>query len=120
MRLNTKRAAIVVGAAMAVVALLGQGVAQAAPISRTTACAKFTGDYTYWKNSDGWYGYSLSGRITRTCAGSALHGIEVTGDRKGGGYYFDSEARTLSQGQTVTLVGFYESGGVANIRIALD
>ncbi|GAA0443964.1 hypothetical protein ACFQ2B_36525 [Streptomyces stramineus] len=121
MRRNIKRVATVVGAATAAVAMLGQGVAQAAPISRTTSCAKFSGDYTYWKNSDGWYGFSLSGSITRTCAGSAVHGIQVKGDEKGGdGFYYDYEGHSLSQGQSIKLAGFYASGGVKNIRIALD
>ncbi|MFF5130106.1 hypothetical protein ACFY41_24610 [Streptomyces syringium] len=47
MRHNTKRAATMVGALAAGIAMLGQGVAQAAPITRVTICARFTGDYTY-------------------------------------------------------------------------
>lgn len=121
MRRNIKRAGTVVGALTAAVAMLGQGVAQAAPISRTTVCARFTGDYTYWSDGDGWYGYRLSGTITRTCPGSAVHGIRVTGDKNwGDGSYYDFEGHSLSAGQSKTLYGFYESSGVKNIRIAIN
>ncbi|MDT9687297.1 hypothetical protein Q5762_02825 [Streptomyces sp. P9(2023)] len=118
MRLNTKRAATVIGAMTATVALLSQGVAQAAPITRTATCARFTGDYTYWKNSDGWYGYRLTGTVTRTCSGSGFHGIQVTGDRKNGDAYYDYEGHSVSG--SIRINGFSESGGVKNIRIALD
>ncbi|MFE2186048.1 hypothetical protein [Streptomyces sp. NPDC059455] len=119
MRRNIKRAATVVGALTAAVAMLGQGVAQAAPIGRTTGCASFKGDYTYWDDGTGWYGYRLGGKITRTCRGSAVHGIRVTGDWKGHDSYYDSESHSLSKGESVTLIGFYQAGDVANIRIEL-
>ncbi|MFG3019287.1 hypothetical protein ACGFZQ_12180 [Streptomyces sp. NPDC048254] len=120
MRGNIKRAATVVGALTAAAAMLGQGVAQAAPISRTTGCARFTGDYTYWSDGTGWYGYSLNGTITRTCSGSAVHGIQVTGDWKGHDFYYDYEGHRLSKGESVNLIGFYEAYDVRNIRIVLD
>ncbi|MGO4427442.1 hypothetical protein AB4Z54_54260, partial [Streptomyces sp. MCAF7] len=75
MRKKIAAMAVAGGAALAVTAPLAT-TAQAAPassITRTSACAKFTGDYAYWSDGTGWYGYSLTGRITRTCSGSGWH-----------------------------------------------
>ncbi|MEU0808252.1 hypothetical protein [Streptomyces sp. NPDC005970] len=120
MRGNIKRAATVVGALTAAVAMLGQGVAQAAPLGRTSACAKFTGDYTYWSDGTGWYGFSLSGSITRTCSGSGWHTIQVTGDKKGGdGEYYTTDAVNLTKGENFPIREIGASSGVKNIRIAL-
>ncbi|MGO4759794.1 hypothetical protein AB4212_66100, partial [Streptomyces sp. 2MCAF27] len=110
------------GAALAVTAPLAT-TAQAAPassITRTSACAKFTGDYAYWSDGTGWYGYSLTGRITRTCSGSGWHILQVTGDTKGGGTTSPYQLAYLSRGDSVALEGFGADSGVKNIRIALS
>ncbi|MFE6835067.1 hypothetical protein ACFVFI_09560 [Streptomyces sp. NPDC057705] len=120
MRSNIKRAGTVVGALAAAFAMLGQGVAQAAPISRTSSCATFSGDYTYWSDGAGWYGFSLSGRITRTCAGSGWHTLRVTGDKNwGDGRYYDFHSMLLDKGEARAIEGFGTSSGAKNIRITL-
>ncbi|MGP4009910.1 hypothetical protein [Streptomyces sp. 4N124] len=120
MRSNITRAATVVGALTAAFAMLGQGIAQAAPISRTSACARFTGDYTYWSTGNGWYGFSLTGSVTRTCSGSGWHTIEVTGDKNwGDGDFYGFHSMLLTRGETRPIENVGASGGVKNIRIAL-
>ncbi|MFB6932974.1 hypothetical protein [Streptomyces chartreusis] len=94
------------------------GPAQAAPISRTSSCAKFTGDYSYWKDASGWYSYLLTGTVTRTCAGTDVHGITVTGEKKGGGQHYQDRSRLLDKGETWNII--FSGDGVRDIRIALD
>ncbi|MEU0839457.1 hypothetical protein ABZ370_08295 [Streptomyces sp. NPDC005962] len=121
MRRNIKRASTVVGVLTAAVAMLGQGVAQAAPITRSTICATFNGDYTYWNDGDGWYGFTLTGSITRYCPGTSEHRIWVIGEKNSGdGWYYEYESHSISKGEKVKLVGFHESSGVKNIRITID
>ncbi|GAA1149000.1 hypothetical protein [Streptomyces javensis] len=122
MRKKIATMAVAGGAALALTAPLAS-TAQAAPasnITRTSACAKFTGNYTYWSVGS-WYGYKLTGSITRTCAGSGFHTLWITGDTNSGtGYYQDGGIYYLDYGgQSKDIRPYGESGGVKNIRIAL-
>ncbi|MER5719601.1 hypothetical protein [Streptomyces sp. NPDC002132] len=121
MRKKIATMAVAGGAALALTAPLAS-TAQAAPastITRTSACAKFTGNYTYWSVGS-WYGYKLTGSITRTCAGGGFHTLWITGDANWGtGYYQDGHAYYVENGQSKDIRPYGESGGVKNIRIAL-
>ncbi|NEW73474.1 hypothetical protein [Streptomyces rhizosphaericus] len=121
MRKKIAALAVAGGAALALTAPLAT-TAQAAPassITRTSACAQFIGTYTYWSDNTGWYGYRLTGSMTRTCSGSGWHTLEVTGDHKVTGSYERSQSDLLSKGQWVAVTGFSADSSVKNIRIAL-
>ncbi|MFD5751059.1 hypothetical protein [Streptomyces sp. NPDC127033] len=113
--------AVAGGAALALTAPLTT-TAQAAPasnITRTSDCAVFTGQYTYWSVGS-WFGYKLTGRVLRLCSGSGWHTVVVTGKANWGNGDYESGAIThMAYGESQSVGEIGQSSGVKDIRIAL-
>ncbi|MFE5326108.1 hypothetical protein ACFRCG_06905 [Embleya sp. NPDC056575] len=120
MRKKIATMAVAGGVALALTTPL-VGTAQAASnITRKSACAQFSGNYSYW-HVGSWFGYELTGRITQTCTGGGWHTLVISGEANSGNRDYKTGASTYLEftGQSRSIGTFSESGGVKNIRIAL-
>ncbi|MFE5326114.1 hypothetical protein ACFRCG_06935 [Embleya sp. NPDC056575] len=111
------------GAALALMAPLANTAqaATASNITRSSACTRFDGKYSYWKVGS-WFGYKLTGSFIRTCSGGGSAALLITGDQQGGGegdYRNGTDVYLSYRGDRATDFEFGESGGVKDIRIAL-